>query len=108
MVKVLNVSGLDKAKIQLQNLTSNGIERYNCHFNAIVPTSHPNLAVFVSALHEEADGFVQRIESIKKRREIVPKYEAAVLLEIPEEYVVFRFKGVDAKKKSKRARGKKK
>ena len=39
---------------------------------------------------------------------MVPKYEAAVLLEIPEEYVAFRFKGMDAKKKSKIAHGKKK
>jgi len=108
LVKVWNVSGLDVAEIQLKNLTSNGLERYNRHFNAIVPTSHPNLAVFASTLHEEADGVVQRIENTKKRREIVPEYKAAVLLEIPEEYVSFRFKGVDTKKKSKRARGKKK
>ena len=102
------MSGLDEAKIQLQNLTSNGLERYNRHFNAIAPTSHHNLAVFASALYDEADGVVQRTENVRKRREIVPKYEAAVLLEIPEEYVVFRFKGVDAKKKSKRACGKRK
>ena len=62
------MSGLDEAKIQLQNLTSNGLERYNRHFNAIAPTSHHNLAVFASALYVEADGVVQRIKNIKKRR----------------------------------------
>ena len=89
----MNVSGLDKAKIKLQNLTSNGLDRYNLRFNGIVPTSHPNLAVFASALQQEANEVVQRIENIKKSREIVPEYEAAVLLEIPEEYESFEFKG---------------
>ena len=108
LVQVWNVTGLEDATIALQNLTSNGIERYNRHFNGIVPTSHPNLAVFAAALQQEVDEVVQHIENIKKCQDINPKHKAAVFLEIPEEYESFKFKVVDAKKKSERRRGKKK
>ena len=76
--------------------TSNGLERYNHHFKGIVSTSHPNLEVFAADLQHDAGEVVQRIENIKKRQEIAPKYKATVLLEILEEYESFKFKEANA------------
>ncbi len=47
-VKVWNVAGLDKKKEgekNVQFLTNNALENYNCHFDRIVPNVYPNLAV---------------------------------------------------------------
>ena len=51
------VAGLYKKKGEgkdIQFLTNNALERYNRHFNKIVPNAHPNLAVFAHALQKEA------------------------------------------------------
>ena len=51
-LKVWNISGIadDGRRVKLVNKTGNGLKCYNHHFNAIVPTAHPNLVTFVQAL----------------------------------------------------------
>ena len=54
-VKVWNIAGVSKKKGDNPHfLTNNALEMYNCHFNSIVPSAHPNLVVFAHALREEA------------------------------------------------------
>jgi hypothetical protein len=75
-IAIWNVTDIldDDEKIKLINRTSNGLERYNRHFNGIIPSKHPNLVIFACALRSEADKVIQKMEDIDKRREIPPKY----------------------------------
>ena len=86
-VDVWNVSDIMcEKKSKLINRTSNGLERYNRHFNGIVPTNHPNLITFTHALHEEANRVIQRMEDIDKGRESAPDYDDPVFPNIPDEF----------------------
>ncbi|KAL3778828.1 hypothetical protein HJC23_002885 [Cyclotella cryptica] len=75
-VKVWNVAHLvdKKDKMKLLHRTSNGLERYNRHFNGICPTTHPNLVTFAHALHKEAERVLQRMDDVAKGREVPPEY----------------------------------
>ncbi len=56
------------------NKTNNALEHYNCHFNSLFGTDHPQLVAFVIILCDEADRIVQRLEDVDKGREQPPKY----------------------------------
>lgn len=88
LIAIWNVADIldDDEKIKLINRTSNGLERYNRHFNGIIPSKHPNLVIFACALRSEADRVIQKMEDIDKRREIPPEYSEPVFPEIPEEF----------------------
>ena len=76
-MKVWNVAGVNTNKKKSENarfLTNNALERYNRHFNGIIPSSHPNLVVFAHALREEAKSVSQRLEDVRKGREKAPTY----------------------------------
>ncbi len=46
-MKVWNIAEVSKKKGDNPHfLTNNSLERYNRHFNGIVPSAHPNLVVF--------------------------------------------------------------
>ena len=77
---------LCEKKSKLINKTSNGLECYNCHFNGIVPTNHPNLVTFTHAPCEEANCVVQRMEDINKGRENAPDYDVPVFPNISDEF----------------------
>jgi len=73
-------------KIKLINRTSKGLKCYDFHFNGIVPTSHPNLATFTHALHEEANRVVQWMEDIHEGQINAPGYDDPVFPNIPDGY----------------------
>ena len=78
-VDVWNVSDIMcEKKSKLINRTSNGLERYNHHFNGIVATNHPNLVTFTHALREEVNRVIQRMEDIDKGQENGPDYDDPV------------------------------
>ena len=86
-VDVWNVSDIMcEKKSKLINRTSNGLERYNHHFNGIVPTNHPNLVTFIRVLCEEANHGIQRMEDINKGRENAPDIDDPVFPSIPDEF----------------------
>ena len=99
IVAVWNIAEIldDNEKVKLVNRTSNGLERYNRHFNSILPSHHPNLVSFAKAIQDEADQVIQRMENIDKHREIPPNYNEPVFPEIPDEF----WKKVSAEKKKK-------
>ena len=69
LVDVWNVSDLvdvAEEKMKLLHHTSNVLESYNKVFNAICPTKHLNLVVFVCALCREADCVLQRMDNVAK------------------------------------------
>ena len=101
MMNVWNVHGMDEGGVKLSNRTSNGLERYNRHFNGIYPNNHPNLVTFVSKLKEEVGGQVQRIENVRKGREDPPDYQEVVFTLIPDSFADFRDKFGESKKKKK-------
>jgi hypothetical protein len=73
--------------MKLLHHTSNGLERYNKHFNSICPTSHPNLVSFVHALKQGADQVVQQMEDITKGRETSPNYNEPDFPRIPPDFI---------------------
>ena len=92
-VKVWNIAGVNTNKKKGENarfLTNNALERYNRHFNGIVPSSHPNLVVFAHALREEAKSVSQRLEDVRKGREVAPTYSTS-FIEIPKEFHSFKW-----------------
>ena len=92
-IAVWNVLGLEDAKVKLKSRTSNGLERYNRHFNGIVPRNHPNLLAFVHALEGEIGRVLQRIENVEREREEDLSYSGAIFPEILAEFFVFAKKG---------------
>ena len=87
-VDVWNVSDIMcEKKSKLINRTSNDLECYNCHFNGIVPTNHPNLVTFTHALCEEANRVIQRMEDINKGQENAPDCDDPVFPNIPDEFL---------------------
>lgn len=108
-VEVWNVSHLDDDDIELKNRTNNALERYNRHFNGIVPRNHPNLMVFTQALRQEADRIVQRMDLVRRGLERVDEEVAnrvASTIEIPDEFHSFetpKEAGERKKKKKKNA-----
>jgi hypothetical protein len=79
-VKVWNIAGIKINKKKGESarfLTNNALERYNRHFNGIVPSSHPNLVVFAHILKSEAKSVYQRLES-------------TTFIEIPKEFHLFK------------------
>lgn len=108
LIPIWNVSDIldNDPEIKLQAKTSNGLERYNRHFNNILPTDHPNIVSFALALRDEADRVVQRLEDVDKCRETPPDYKKEpVFPEIPD---VFWMKvGVASKGKKKEVARKK-
>ncbi len=99
-MKVWNVAGVITNKKKGENacfLTNYALERYNRHFNCIVPSSHPNLVVFAHALREEANSVSQRHEDVRKGREEAPTYSTA-FIEIPKEFHSFKWPPVASKK----------
>ena len=100
-MKVWNIAGVNTNKKKGENahcLTNNALERYNRHFNGIVPSSHPNLVVFAHALREEAKSVSQRLEYVREGREEVPTYSTA-FIEIPKEFHSFKWPPVASKKR---------
>ena len=86
MIPVWNVTGVADSEHKVINRTSNGLERYNCHINSILPSNHPNLVTFATALRAEADRVIQRMEDVDKRREKPPEYSEPVFPTIPDEF----------------------
>ena len=98
-VKVWNIAEVSKKKGDNPHfLTNNALERYNRHFNGIVPSAHPNLVVFAHALKEEAKAVSQRLEDVRKGREEAPTYTAS-FIEIPKEFHSFKWPPVATKKR---------
>ena len=95
IVKVWNVHGLDEGDDALVNRTSNALERYNRWFNSLVPNPHPNLQTFGSALREEADRIVNRVEAVRKCHEKAPVYKEVVFPNIPASFESFSYKFVE-------------
>ena len=103
-MKVWNIAGVNTNKKKGENarfLTNNALERYNCHFNGIVPSSHPNLVVFAHALREEAKSVSQRLEDVRKGREEAPIYSTS-FIEIPKEFHSFKWPPVAVASKKRR------
>ena len=103
-VKVWNIAGVNTNKKKGENarfLTNNALERYNRHFNGIVPSSHPNLVVFAHALREEAKSVSQRLEDVRKGREEAPTYSTS-FIEIPKEFHSFKWPPVAVASKKRR------
>jgi hypothetical protein len=100
-VKVWNIAGIKINKKKGESarfLTNNALERYNRHFNGIVPSSHPNLVVFAHALKSEAKSVSQRLEDVRKGREEAPTY-STTFIEIPKEFHLFKWPPVASKKR---------
>ena len=99
IVEVWNIAEIlnDNEKVKFVNMTSNVLEWYNCHFNSILPSHHPNLISFAKAVRDEADRVIQRMENIDKHREIPLSYNEPVFPEIPDEF----WTKVSAEKKKK-------
>ena len=89
MVAVWNVHGIEDGDVELSNRTSNGLERYNRHFNGIFPNNHSNLTLFVSELKKEVTGVTIRIENVRKGREDPPDYKGATFPPIPDSFSKF-------------------
>ena len=100
--KMWNIAGVNTNKKKGENahfLTNNALERYNHHFNGIIPSSHPNLVVFAHALRgEEAKSVSQRLEDVRKGREKAPTYSTS-FIEIPKEFYSFKWSPVASKKR---------
>ena len=97
-MKVWNIAEVSKKKGDNPHfLTNNALERYNRHFNGIVPSAHQNLVVFAHALKEEANVVSQRLEDVRKGREKVPTYSTS-FIEIPKEFHSFKWPPVAFKK----------
>ncbi len=100
-MKVWNVAGVNTNNKKGENarfFTNNALERYNHHFNCIVPSSHPNLVAFAHALREEAKSVSQRFEDVRKGHEEAPFYSTA-FIEIPKEFHSFKWPPVAFKKR---------
>ena len=99
--KMWNIAGVNTNKKKGENahfLTNNALERYNHHFNGIIPSSHPNLVVFAHALRgEEAKSVSQHLEDVRKGREKAPTYSTS-FIEIPNEFHSFKWPPVASKK----------
>ena len=104
MVNAWNVHGLDAGDIKIRNRTSNGLERYNRHFNGIFPYDHPNLVVFAAKLKDETDNQIQRIEDVRKGREVSPSYDEVVFPSIPDSFADFYDAYGESQKKKKAGR----
>jgi hypothetical protein len=89
-VKVWDIAGVNTNKKSFLN--NNALEKYNRHFNGIVPSSHPNLVVFAHCpcMREEAKSVSQRLEDVRKGREDVPTYSTS-FIEIPQEFHSFKW-----------------
>ena len=85
MIPVWSVAGVADSEHKVINRTSNGLERYNRHINSILPSNHPNLVTFATALHAEADRVIQRMKDVDKQREMPPEYSNPVFQTIPDE-----------------------
>ena len=83
---IWNIYDKKDGDAKLLHLTSNGLERYNRHFNGICPQSHPNLVAFAHALRSEADRVVQRMDDVAKGREIPPDYSEPCFPDIPHDF----------------------
>merc|ERR1719221_1732781 len=82
---------MDDETIELLNRTSNALERYNRHMKyKVFPTMHPSLVMFGEMLEEEADRQVERVEDVRKGRELPPEPKGASFPEIPEAYDNYR------------------
>ena len=90
-MKVWNIAEVSKKKGDNPHfLTNNALERYNRHFNGIVPSAHPNLVVFAHALREEAKSVSQHLEDVRKGCEEAPTHPTA-FIEIPKEFHSFKW-----------------
>ncbi len=69
---------------------------YNCHFNGIVPSSHPNLVVFANALKNKAIPVSQHLEDVRKGCEEAPTYSTK-FIEIPNKFHSFKWPPVASK-----------
>ena len=101
IVAVWNIAEIldENEKVKLVNRISNGLERYNRHFNSILPSHHPKLVSFSKALWDEAEQVIQRMENIDKHHEIPPNYNEPVFPEIPDEF--WKKASTEKKKKAK-------
>ena len=77
----------DETRVESTNRTSNGLEHYNCHFNGVISTSHPNLISFIDALLNKVDRVLQRMENIDKGRADAPEYKEPAFPDIPAEFL---------------------
>jgi hypothetical protein len=98
-MKVWNVAGVNINKRKSENaqfLTNNALERYNRHFNSIVPSSYPNLVVFAHVLKNEAKSVSQHLEDVRKGRDEAPTY-STTFIETPKEFLLFKWPHVASK-----------
>ena len=90
-LEMWNVHGLDDKDIELINRTSNSLERYNRWMKYdVFNSTHPNLVKFAEGLLVEGKRQVQRIEDVRKGREIPAKPKGVSFPPIPDEYHEYR------------------
>jgi len=94
----------DSSKAKLVNKTNNAFECYNCHFNSLFGTDHPQLVALVIILCDEADRIVQGLKEVNKGKEQPPEYLEPVLPIIPNEF----WDKIDVKKAKGKTGGKRK
>ena len=90
-ISTWNIFDTEKKYIELQNRTSNALERYNRTLSENISTPYPSLIQFVTTLEEEARRQVTRLENIRNGKEIAPTYQDTTgSNRVPDCYTTFK------------------
>ena len=89
MVNTWNIHDGDEEEREKKKRTNNSLERYNREMNAMFPTPHPALLLFVSIIEKEARTQVSRLDNIRNGHEQPPEYSLSSVA-IPDSYTAFQ------------------
>ena len=89
MVNTWNIHDGDEEEREKKKRTNNSLERYNREMNAMFPTPHPALLLFVSIIEKEARTQVSRLNNTRNGHEQPPEY-SLISVAIPDSYTAFQ------------------
>jgi hypothetical protein len=100
IINLWNHADIKDDDVELSSRTSCGLERYNRHMGTIFPSAHPSLVLFAQSLKNEVDEVIQRIENVKKGREVPPDLRGSHFPPIPPEYDDYCFRVYNVERNS--------
>ena len=89
MVNIWNIHDGDEDEREKKKRTNNALERYNREMNAMFPTPHPGILLFVSIIEKEARTQVSRLDNIRNGHEEPPEYNLSSVT-IPDTYTEYQ------------------
>ena len=85
-----NVHAATTVKLNLNDRTNNGLERFNRVLNNTFPTPHPNVMTFVGGIESLSRDYVKKMDDIRNGRSKAPQRDACTIPDIPRKYNDFK------------------